>query len=90
MEFVRKCTRILSIRSVPDWIQASTSNDQMTVDEVSDLVKIKWGFLIEPCFKLLEIFISGDSNFAAYCITGKEVNYEYSDAFESSELEKKY
>ena len=62
----------------------------MTIDEVSDLVKIKWSFLIEPCFKLLEVFITGSSEFAAYCITGKEVNYEYSDAFDSTQLEMKY
>ena len=90
MQFVRKCTRILSVRSVPDWIITSTSKDQMTVEEVSDLVKIKWGILIEPCFKLMEIFLSSSSHFAAYSITGKQVNFDYDYAFDSSQVEKKY
>ena len=62
----------------------------MTVEEVSDLVKIKWSFLIEPCFKLMEIFLSASSNFAAYSITGKEVNFDYEHAFDSSHVEMKY
>ena len=83
-EFVRKCSRILSVRSTPDWMTTSTSTEEMTLEELSDLVNMKWGFLIEPCFNLLEVLIRGSAEFAIFCIVGKDTNIERDHAFDNT------
>ena len=62
----------------------------MTLEEISDLVTMKWGSLIEPCFTLLEILIRGFGEFAIFCIVGKDTNIEQNFAFDYTLVEKKY
>ena len=84
IEFLRKCSRILCVRSTPDWLaKLTTESITLTADEVrerqtdiSDMVKLKWGILIEPCFTLLELLIRDSAQFAVFCVLGKETDIE--------------